>query len=302
VTSVWTPQFVCPECGGDAGDDGRGRSVCRVCNRCCECRDGIWRFLTATRQSLLEPFVQQYRIVREREGYRLALPDFYRRLPSVASDDPHAAEWRIRRESFAHLEREVLQGGDGLRVLDLGAGSAWLSNRLASRGHHAVAVDVLDDQADGLGAAQHYTTEFVAVQADFEALPFVPGQFDVAVFNGSLHYARNVASALEHARQMLVAEGRLVVMDSPLFHGDRDGCAMLDDKHRRFRSEHKLRAIVQPGAGYLTFAGLAAVAERWKAAARFVPTRGPIGWRVRRHLSRVRLRRAPAAFGLWVVR
>jgi SAM-dependent methyltransferase len=299
---VWTPQFVCPECGGDAGDDEHDRYVCRACNRCYERRDGIWRFLTATRQSSFAPFVEQYRVVREREGYRLAVPDFYRRLPSVAPDDPHAAEWRIRRESFAHLERDVLQGGDALRVLDLGAGSGWLSNRLASRGHRAVAVDLLDDQADGLGAARHFTTEFVAVQADFEALPFVPGQFDLVVFNGSLHYARHVASALEHARRMLVADGRLVVMDSPLFHGDRDGCAMLEDKHRLFRSKYKLRAIVQSGAGYLTFAGLAAVAERWKARARFVPTRGPIGWRVRRHLSRVRLRRAPAAFGLWVVR
>jgi hypothetical protein len=92
------------------------------------------------------------------------------------------------------------------------------------------------------------------------------------------------------------------VMDSPLFHRGRDGRAMLDDKYRRFRSEYRLRAIVQPGAGYLTFAGLDAVAARWKARARFVPTRGPIGWRLRRHLSRFRIRRAPAAFGLWVVR
>jgi SAM-dependent methyltransferase len=299
---VWTPRFACPECGGDAGCDARGPSVCRACHRSYEHRDGIWRFLTAARQVSFAPFAEQYRLVREREGYRLALPDFYRRLPSVAADDPHAAEWRIRRESVAHFERDVLEGRDELRVLDLGAGNGWLSNRLASRGHHSVALDVLDDLADGLGAARHFTTEFVAVQADFEALPFAPGQFDVVVFNGSLHYARDAASALDRGRKMLVPDGRLVVMDSPLFHRHRDGRAMLDDKYGRFRSEYKLRAIVQSGAGYLTFAGLDAVAERWRARACFVPTRGPIGWRVRRHLSRFRLRRAPAAFGLWVVR
>jgi SAM-dependent methyltransferase len=296
------PRFACPECGASVECDGDTRRACRACSRLYERRDGIWRFLTATRQSTFAPFARQYRLVRQREGYRVESPDFYRRLPSVASGDPHAAEWRIRRESCAHLEREVLQGRDGLRILDLGAGSGWLSNRLASRGHHAVAVDMLDDRADGLGAVQHYVTEFVAVQADFEALPFAPHQFDVVVFNGSLHYAPNVGSALDHARRMLASDGRLVVMDSPLFHGDRAGRAMLDDKHRRFRSEYKLDAIVQPGAGYLTFEALAAVAELWKAHAHFVPTRGPIGWRVRRHLSRIRLRRAPAAFGVWVVR
>lgn len=300
--TVWTPQFACPECGGVVDGDEPARRACRACNRCYACRDGIWRFLTATRESSFAPFGQQYRLVREREGYRRGSPDFYRRLPSVPPDDPHATEWRIRRESFAHLEDEALAGRDELRILDLGAGSGWVSNRLASRGHRAVAVDLFDDEVDGLGAARHYTTEFVAVQADFEALPFMPGQFDVVVFNGSLHYARNVVSALDHARRMLAADGRLVVMDSPLFHRERDGQAMLDDKHRRFRSDYKLRAIVQPGVGYLTFAALAAVAERWNADARFTPTRGPIAWRVRRHLSRVRLRRAPAAFGVWVVR
>jgi SAM-dependent methyltransferase len=300
MTAVWTPRFACPECRGGADEDEKGWRACRACNRCYETRDGIWRFLTATRQSSLAAFAGQYRLVREREGYRLASPDFYRRLPSVAADDPHAAEWRIRRESFAHLEHQVLEGRAALRILDLGAGSGWLSNRLASRGHHPVAVDMLDDESDGLGAARCYPTEFVAVQADFEALPFAPGQFDVAIFNGSLHYARNVAAALEHARSMLGAHGRLVVMDSPLFRHDRDGCAMLDDKHRRFRSEYMLQAIEQPGAGYLTFRALGAIAERWNARARFVPTRGPIGWRVRRHLSRIRLGRAPAAFGVWV--
>lgn len=302
MIGVWTPRFACPECGESVEDEGEARRACHACSRRYERRDGIWRFLTPTRQITFAPFARQYRLVREREGYRVESPEFYRRLPSVPSGDPHVAEWRIRRESCAHLEREVLEGRDGLRVLDLGAGSGWLSNRLASRGHHAVAVDMLDDRADGLGAAQHYITKFVAVQADFEALPFMPEQFDVVVFNGSLHYARSVGSALDHARRMLVAGGRLVVMDSPLFQADRDGRAMLDDKHRRFRSEHKLRAIVQPGVGYLTFVALAAVAERWKAQAHFVPTRGPIGWRVRRHLSRVRLQRAPADFGVWVVR
>jgi hypothetical protein len=59
---------------------------------------------------------------------------------------------------------------------------------------------------------------------------------------------------------------------------------------------------VRPGSGYLTFAVLAAIAERLALRQEFVPSRGPFGWRMRRHLARVRLRRAPAAFGLWVAR
>jgi hypothetical protein len=56
------------------------------------------------------------------------------------------------------------------------------------------------------------------------------------------------------------------------------------------------------GIGYLTFATLAAIAERLQLQPEFVPSRGSLSWRLRRGLARVRLRRAPAAFGLWVAR
>jgi hypothetical protein len=57
-----------------------------------------------------------------------------------------------------------------------------------------------------------------------------------------------------------------------------------------------------PGRGYLTFALLAAAAERLNLRPEFVPSRGPLRWRMGRQLARVKLGRAPAAFGLWVAR
>jgi SAM-dependent methyltransferase len=143
---------------------------------------------------------------------------------------------------------------------------------------------------------------FVAVQADFNALPFAPKQFDLVVFNGSLHYAPDAATTIEGAHRMLAAGGAVVVMDSPMFRADRDGSAMVGDKARRFMVECGFTDVVQPGRGYLTFAALAAIAARLDLRPQFVPSRGTLGWRVRRQLARVRLRRAPAAFGLWVAR
>jgi SAM-dependent methyltransferase len=189
-----------------------------------------------------------------------------------------------------------------LHILDLGAGSGWLSHRLSSLGHRPVAVDALDDEVDGLGAARHYSTPFPVVQADFDALPFAPGQFDLVVFNGSLHYAPDTAATLERAHRMLAPGGALVVMDSPMFRADRDGSAMVSDALRRFTLDCGLTDAMQQGLGYLTFALLAAIAARLQLRPLFVASRGPLGWRLRRHLARFRLRRAPAAFGLWVAR
>jgi SAM-dependent methyltransferase len=300
---VWLPRFVCPECRTDLAEAGVDCFRCDRCARTFERRHGVWRFLTTERGAHLEPFVRQYRIVRENEGRRSAVPDYYRRLPTVAAGDPHAGEWRIRRETYHHLLGHVLAADPlQLHVLDLGAGSGWLSHRLAALGHHAVAVDAIDDDVDGLGATRHYTTGFPAVQADFDALPFATGQFDLVVFNGSLHYAADTAATLEGAHRMLTPGGTLVVMDSPMFRADRDGWSMVGSRLRHFMSAYGCADVVQPGAGYLTFARLGSIAEKLAMRAQFWPSRGTLAWRLRRRVARMRLRRAPAAFGLWVAR
>ena len=263
----------------------------------------MWRFLIAARGASLDPFARQYRAVRQHEGRRPSAPEYYRRLPTVACGDPHAGDWQVRRETYHHLLRHVLAAGpQAVRVLDLGAGSGWLSHRLAALGHRAVAVDALDDEVDGLGVARHYGTEFVTVQADFDALPFAGGQFDLVVFNGSLHYAADAGRTLARAHRMLAEGGVLAVMDSPMFRADRDGSAMVDDTLRRFAEDCGVTDVTRPGTGYLTFAMLAGIAEKLERRPDFVPSRGPLVWRLRRHFARVRLRRAPAAFGLWVAR
>jgi SAM-dependent methyltransferase len=173
------PRLACPECRTDLPEPAGDRVECAVCLRVFERRDGVWRFLTPARHAKLDPFLQQYRIVREREGRRPSTADYYRSLPSVALDDPYAGDWRIRRETYHHLLRHVLaQGPQPIRVLDVGAGSGWLSHRLAGLGHRVVAVDAIDDEVDGLGATRHYATMFTLVQADFDALPFSDAQFD----------------------------------------------------------------------------------------------------------------------------
>jgi len=300
---VWLPRFACPECRTDVHETGADRCACAQCGRVFDRRAGVWRFLTATRGARLEPFVRQYRVVRQHEGRRPSAPDYYRRLPSVDPGDPHAKDWQIRRETFHHLLGHVLATGPRpLHVLDLGAGSGWLAHRLATLGHRTVAVDAIDDDVDGLGATRHFATAFAVVQADFDALPFAPSQFDLVVFNGSLHYAADAAATLERAHSLLAPGGTLAVMDSPMFRADRDGSAMVSAKMQRFVCDCGFSDVVQPGLGYLTFARLAGVAAKLELRPMFVPSRGPIGWRLRRSVARVRLRRAPAAFGLWVAR
>jgi SAM-dependent methyltransferase len=298
---MWTPRFACPECGNDL-DGAEGYRNCGACGHHYELREGIWRFLSAAQAADAEPFARQYRSIREREGYRTTSAEYYRRLPEVTANDPQATEWRVRRESYEHLLALLRRSRRTLRILDLGAGNGWLSNRLASQGHDVCAVDRIADESDGLGASRHYVSRFTAVQASFDRLPFAPGQFDLVVFNGSLHYAADVAATLAAARRLLADGGTLAVMDSPMFDDDRSGRAMIADMVRRFERDYGIPDVVRSGAGYLTFGSLARAASTLGARGSFIPSRGPVGWRLRRGIARLRLGRSPSAFGVWVAR
>ena len=304
MTAVWVPRLACPECREPVRQDGPIGFVCPVCVFEFERLRGVYCFLTRQRAQAAAPFLRQYRLVREREGYRSATPDYYRMLPSVPPDDPHASEWRLRRESYTRLLQHALPPvwSGPIRILELGAGSGWLSHRLASFGHEVVAVDQQDDEVDGLGACRHYPVSFAAVQADFDALPFAPGQFDLAVFEGSLHYAPDPLATLAEAKRMLMPGGAIAVMDSPMFADERDGEAMVADRHRQMQSDHGLTSVVRPGLGFLTFPLLAAAAARLGLCGAFYRSRGSFLLQARRPFARLKLGRPPAAFGLWVAR
>ena len=131
-------------------------------------------------------------------------------------------------------------------------------------GHGVVAVDLIGDEVDGLGACRHYPVEFPAVQADFHALPFEPAQFDLVVFGASLHYARDPEKALAEARRMLGAAGAIVIMDSPVVAVPR-------------------------------------MSEAMGLHSRFFESRGPLGSRFRRFFSSLSHDSRPRPYGVWVI-
>ena len=258
----WEPEFACPHCSSVVSH-APGDLTCTRCNLHFTYRDGIYHFLSPDRLAELQCFLHQYRVIREKDGYRSAAPHYYRSLPNVAAGHPQAAAWRVRQDSYDNLRRRVLPrfGQPSLAILDLGAGNCWLSHVLSALGHRCVAVDWLDDSEDGLGASRHYVNRFVCVQADFDDLPLIPRQFDLVIFNGSLHYSAHVGTTLSRAVRMLASGGALLVMDSPMFRTEADGRAMVARKADIFRSDYGLTEVVQQGEGYLTLVRLCDAAK-----------------------------------------
>ena len=235
--------------------------------RCLECGyriaevDGIWSALPPDREASFRQFVHDYELVRAKEGRGSPSSDYYLALPFRDLTGRNVWQWRIRARTFRYVERCLLgqiahSYPQGCDVLDVGAGNGWLSYRLAQRGHRPVAVDLLYNDTDGLGAARHYFSQlarpFLRFKAEMDQLPFAPAQFDIVIFNASLHYSADYRRTLGEALRCLRTPGHLIIADSPFYWHDESGQAMIDEKRAVFERQFGFRSDSIQSCEYLT--------------------------------------------------
>ncbi|HEY4125736.1 MAG TPA: class I SAM-dependent methyltransferase [Rhizomicrobium sp.] len=232
-----------------------------------------------------------------------------RALPYLAAG-PFAKQWAVRARSFDAFVKTVVHPmvavrGRPLEVLDLGAGNGWLSQRIARMGHGAVAVDIRDDDVDGLGAAAEFLRDapglFERIVASFNDLPLESGRFDIVLFNASLHYAKDLASVLREATRVTRSTGVVVILDSPFYAREEDGAAMVAEKHAQGEARFGNRAgvlLAQDFIEYLTRERLDQATPRLVWTRRRV--RYPFWYEMRPFQSWLKGKRPPSRFDLWL--
>lgn len=216
----WLGVLRCSVCRGplELAADGPARILC--CRRCgsnFDIHHGIPRLLVPERSAAVASFCAQYDELRLREGWASTVPGYYQHLPFCDLSGTHVAEWRRRAQSFQFLLRWLQQnhGGRSLRILELGAGSGWLSRRLADQ-HAVLALDV-NAGPHGLAALPAEQRRFLAVQAELEQPPLASASFDLVIANASLHYARDLTQCFAEVARVLRPGGQFLVMDSPVY-------------------------------------------------------------------------------------
>lgn len=253
-------------------------------------------------------FQKAYARHRASEG-RALRGDQLRSLPYLA-EGVLAPQWAVRARSFEAFVTCVLKpasAGRPIDLLDVGAGNGWLSHRVATCGHRAVAVDIRDDDIDGLGAAADLLSDsaarFQCVKASFDALPFYSGSFDIVLFNASLHYATDLHQTLTEAARVARSGGSLAVLDSPFYRCERDGRDMIAEKRAGGSARFGASAdvlLTQNFIEYLTPESLAAAQPELSWTRHHVTY--PLWYELRPLLARLTGRRKPSRFDIWTAR
>jgi SAM-dependent methyltransferase len=281
--------------------------TCPECGFRFEYQNGILCALPQTRRQVYARFIDEYSKIRELEGRGSESAAYYLALPYRDLTGRNKRQWMIRGTTYAFFESRILpQFGHVPQpaVLDLGAGTGWLSYRLAKRRCQPVAVDLLANPNDGLGAARHFQASmdslFPLVLAEFDNLPFSDAQFDIAIFNSSLHYSINYVRTLEEARRCLKPAGKVVVLDSPIYRRREHGEQMREERHRHFETQFGFRSDSIPSQEFLYDDLLLELARdlglRWRVYRPWYGWR----WHLRPWQARLKRSRPPSRFHILV--
>lgn len=293
----------CPRCA-----IGLAATQCRRCAFRLDAVNGILRALPPERIAHYARFMVDYERIRAAEGRGSDSAEFYLQLPYRDLSGKNSAQWRIRARSWNHLLRHVLQPNlpPTARILDLGAGNGWLSFRLAQAGYAPVAVDLLPNDRDGLGAARHYSQVlpalFPRIQAELARLPLQAAQFDAVLFNASFHYAEDAEAALREALRCTRTGGFVIVSDTPWYSSDEDGQRMVDERHAAFVRRFGIASDSIESIEYLTDDRLLILADRLGVAWTVHAPWYGIRWALRPLFASLRNRRRPSRFRIYVAR
>lgn len=295
--------FACPVCKTKLARMDRDLFVCIPESIQYRKVDGIWRFLPPKRAKHYEKFIQDYQSIRRLEGRGDRDPEYYRSLPFNDLTGKWRDDWRIRSKSFTTFLNRILipiesQLNRPLKIIDMGAGNGWLSNRLASRGHSVIALDLLINPEDGLGAWIYYNTRFFPVQAEFDSLPFLPNQFDLIVFNASFHYSIEYIVTIQEALDKTVPGGQLVIIDSPFYRNAENGERMVQERERTFIARFGIASNSLPMRNYITREDINRISTTCGISWKFIKPKYGLEWFLRLWGVRLKFHREPAAFYL----
>jgi SAM-dependent methyltransferase len=282
---------------------------CLSCGFCLQYSGGIIDALPPERAVYYARFIEEYEGIRAAEGRGSDGESFYLGLPYTDVSGKNSKQWEIRAHSYDCLMEHALKANvpmDGGRILDLGAGNCWMSYRLTVAGHHPFAVDLLTNDSDGMGAAEHYRRHlpglFPRFRAELAHLPFQNEQFDAVIFNASFHYSEDYEAVMCEAFRCVRAGGVVIISDTPWYSSQESGKRMVSERRALFLQRYGTASDSIGSLEYLTDERLRILEEQLSIRWSIHFPRYGVRWAMRPLMAKLRNKREPSRFRIYVAR
>jgi SAM-dependent methyltransferase len=289
--------FICPRCREGLQKISELELFCARDKLTFKQENEIWIFLLPEREAHYARFISDYEAVRRFEGRFSPDSSYYRAVPFQDTSGKFSADWKIRAASFRALQKILTAEST---VLDVGSGNGWLSNRLSLSGYNVCAVDLLLNPEDGLGAWSHYQSQFAKIQSEFTRLPFPDASASSVIFNASFHYSESYEETLAECLRALAPSGKIIIMDSPVYHSAASGEQMIAERKAAFLSRYGFASDSIKSENYLTFQRMGELGKGLRIVWRHIRPFYGARWALRPLWARLRGGREPAEFGLWL--
>ena len=110
----------------------------------------------------------------------------------------------------------TLMPKNSVKVVDLGCGSGWTSDFYAKAGHNVTGIDISKPAITAaIGFFKRDNLSFLC--CDFDKMPF-KDEFDVAIFNDSLHHTDDEKETLKSVYKILKPGGIIIICEPGVGH------------------------------------------------------------------------------------
>ncbi len=159
-----------------------------------------------------------YLEVRRKEG-RVLTDEEVKLLPHTTANNPAHQEWEMRRRSFERLQQYLSKkhGTTPIKILDLGCGNGWMSNRLAENPTFQVTgIDLnLIELQQGVRLFTRKNLGFAYANILDNVIP--ESTYDVIILAASLQYFPQMNHIINSLFRVLTPDGEIHIIDSPFY-------------------------------------------------------------------------------------
>jgi 2-polyprenyl-3-methyl-5-hydroxy-6-metoxy-1,4-benzoquinol methylase len=164
-----------------------------------------------------ETFETLYAAVRKKEKRLYSLQQVAA-LPDVKPEHVHCDEWRMRKRSCERLISYLKNKQQHLKVLEIGCGNGWLSNKIAFHvDAEVVGIDINKIELSQARTIWSHKIDLDFVYGDIRDNIFKQDHFDIIVFAASVQYFQSLTEILPAALSLLNAGGEIHIMDTKFY-------------------------------------------------------------------------------------